>query len=195
MSRRAAALLVAACAAVILAAFWLWRAPGGPETAAPETAEPLDAAPAAAPALPPESWTARLSRPAAGGGLAIETVELASAPEPPARARAALEALLAAPAGGELGAVFPERVAVRKVLLGADGTLYVDLEPEAGGDPPPAGSTAELQRVYALVHTALDAAPEAARVVLLWNGVQRRSFSGHVDTARPLGRFAALEAG
>jgi len=194
MSRRAAALLVAACAAVILAAFWLWRAPVGLESGAPDAAEPVELAPDAPPPVPPERWTARLSRPAAGGGLAFESVELTSAPEPPARVRAALEALLAAPEGGELGAVFPERVAVRKVLLGVDGTLYVDLEPEAGSDPPPAGSTAELQRVYALVHTALDAAPEAARVVLLWNGVQRRSFSGHVDTARPLGRFAALEA-
>ena len=190
MSRRAAALLVAACAAILVAAFWLWRAPGSAPAGAPaeESAAPET------PAEPPESFTARLSRPAAGGGLAVEEVALTSAADPRARVQAALAALLAAPAAGELGALFPEPVAVHKVLLSAEGTLYVDLAPEAGGDPPPAGSTEEMQRVYALVHTALDAAPEAARVVLLWNGIQRRSLSGHVDTARPLARFAALEA-
>ena len=83
------------------------------------------------------------------------------APDPRARVTAALGALLAGPAAGTPGALFPTPVAVRKVLLGADGTLYVDLQPEAGGEPPPAGSTEEMQRVYALVHTALDAAPVA----------------------------------
>ena len=190
MSRRAAALLVAVCAAVLVAAFWLWRRPAEPGASAPppEAAPALDSAPL-------ESWTARLHRPAAGGGLAVEEVALSSPADARSRAAAALGALLAAPAAGPLGALFPAPVAVRKVLLGADGTLYVDLAPEAGGDPPAAGSTEELQRVYALVHTALDAAPEATRVVLLWNGIQRRSFSGHVDTARPLGRFAVLEPG
>jgi len=188
VSRRAAALLVAVCAAVLLGAFWLMRRPAPPAAAAPPVAEsaPAEVAPA-------EPFTARLHRPAAGGGLAVSAAALESAPEPRARAAAALAALLAAPPEGELGAVFPEPVAVRKILLGADGTLYVDLASAAGGEPPPCGSTEELQRVYALVHTALDAAPEAARVVLLWNGVQRRSLAGHVDTARPLGRFAALE--
>ncbi len=190
MSRRAAALLVALCAAVLLGAFWLMRRP-----APPVAPEPEAAAGAAVETAPAEAFAARLHRPAAGGGLAVTAVTLESAPEPRARVAAALAALLAAAPEGDLGAVFPAPVAVRKILLGGDGILYVDLAAEAGGEPPPCGSTEELQRVYALVHTALDAAPEAARVVLLWNGVQRRSLAGHVDTARPLGRFAALEPG
>jgi hypothetical protein len=28
--------------------------------------------------------------------------------------------------------------------------------------------------------------PQASRVVLLWNGIQRESFSGHLDLSRPL---------
>ena len=188
MSRRAAALLVAVCAVVLVAAFWLIRGPApqaAEEAAAPESA-PLEVAPL-------ERFPARLHRPAAGGGLAIEALDLESVAEPGARVAAALSALLGAAPAGDFGAVFPEPVAVRRVLLGGDGTLYVDLASESGGDPPPCGSTEELQRVYALVHTALDAAPDATRVVLLWNGVQRRSLAGHVDTARPLGRYPALE--
>ncbi len=28
--------------------------------------------------------------------------------------------------------------------------------------------------------------PQATRVALLWNGTQRLTFSGHLDTSRPL---------
>jgi hypothetical protein len=55
-----------------------------------------------------------------------------------------------------------------------------------GAEPPGAGSTLEMQRVYAIVHTVLRNEPGLSGVVLLWNGVQRSSLSGHVDTTRPL---------
>ncbi len=188
MSRRAATALVAVCAAVLIGAFLLWRRPAP----APPPATPSGEAPRlAAPALLP--FRARLWLPSADGRLAAAELDLVSEERPEARAAAALGALLALAPEPPLAPVFPAPVAVHKVLLGGDGLLYVDLRPADGGAPAGAGSTEELQRVYAIVHTALEAAPEVRGVVLLWNGVQRRSLAGHVDTARPLGRFAPME--
>ncbi|KAB2965787.1 MAG: GerMN domain-containing protein, partial [Thermoanaerobaculia bacterium] len=90
------------------------------------------------------------------------------------------------------GALFPAPVRVDRLIL-VDGTAYVDLRPEDGGEPPSTGSTLELLRVYSIVHTLVRNVPEVRQVVLLWNGVQRRGFPGHVDTARPLVPMASLE--
>ena len=60
--------------------------------------------------------------------------------------------------------------------------------------PPQSGSTLELLRIYAVVHTVLRNVEEANRVVLLWNGVQRPSLAGHVDTGHPLRLRVDLEA-
>jgi len=189
VSRRAAALVLAACVAILVGTFWLWRRPA-PEAEAPDGESEL-IAPETAPTA--ETWSARLWFPADTGRLEAEEAAVASDPAPAARARAAVAALLAAQPEAPLAPVFPTPVEVHKVLYSAGGTLFVDLRPPDGSEPPGAGSAAELQRVYSIVHTALDAAPEATGVVLLWNGVQRRSLSGHVDTARPLRRFAGME--
>ena len=53
-------------------------------------------------------------------------------------------------------------------------------------DPPAGGSTAEMQCVYSLVNSIALNVPQAPRVVLLWNGLQRPSFAGHLDTGAPL---------
>ena len=89
--------------------------------------------------------------------------------------------------------MFPGPVEIGKVIPLADGTMVIDLRSEAA-DPPPSGSTVELLRVYSLVHTVLRNVPEVTQVVLLWNGNQRRSFAGHVDTSRPLRVRTELEA-
>lgn len=188
MSRRAAALLVAACVAVLLGTCWLWRRPA-PESEE-ETVEPTLVAPE--PESLGETWSARLWFPADSGRLDSAELSVTSDATPAARATAALAALFAARPEPPLAPVFPGPVEVHKVLFGG-GILFVDLRPPDGSEPPGSGSTAELQRVYAVVHSALDAAPEATAVVLLWNGVQRRSLAGHVDTARPLRRFAGME--
>lgn len=191
MSRRAAALLLAACVAILVGTCWLWRRPAAEsdlpdsEPAAEQVAPEVESA--------GEVWTAHLWFPADTGRLEATESELESDPAPAARAKVALAALLAARPEAPLAPVFPMPVEVHKVLYGAGGTLFVDLRPPDGSEPPGAGSAAELQRIYSIVHTALDAAPEATGVVLLWNGVQRRSLSGHVDTARPLRRFAGME--
>jgi len=107
---------------------------------------------------------------------------------------ALLAALLAAPEGGELSPVFPVPVEVGAAVFGADGTLYVDLRAADGAEPPGAGSTLEMQRVFAIVQTVTRNEPGIARIALLWNGVQRLSLCGHVDTSAPLAPRPELEA-
>ncbi len=79
-------------------------------------------------------------------------------------------------------------------MLAGDGSLYIDLRAADGAEPPGAGSTLEMQRVYSIVHTVIRNEPGIARVALLWNGTQRLSLCGHVDTSRPLGPRDELEA-
>lgn len=190
MSRRAAAALIALAALVLIfGGLWLGRdrrpRPGAPESAS--------ATGTVVPELPPEPWRATLWLPTSGGLLAPFETEIVSAPEIEARVRALIAALLATPSSGERVAVFPEPVRAAAEVIDPDGTLYVDLRGESGGPPPGAGSTLETQRIYSIVHTVLRNEPRVARVVLLWNGVQRESLSGHVDTGRPLGLRPELE--
>jgi len=131
--------------------------------------------------------------PGAAGRLAPVEAEIESAPEPRARIAALVAALLAAEPEGDAVALFPVAVELSAVLPTADGTLYLDLRRADGGEPPGAGSTLETQRIYAIVHTLTRNEPSVERVVLLWNGEQRLSFSGHLDTSRPLHPRPELE--
>lgn len=190
MSRRAAAFVLAgALLVLVLAALWAVRR-GAARRPAPSAS--TEAAPQSAPAEATESWTATLWLPSESGGLASGTAAVVSGAESRARAEAVLAALLAARPEAPLGPVFPGPVHIGRLML-VDGTAYVDLRPEDGGEPPSTGSTLELLRVYSIVHTLVRNVPEVRQVVLLWNGVQRRGFPGHVDTARPLVPMAALE--
>ena len=90
----------------------------------------------------------------------------------------------ASPAG--LVRPFPPEVKLGSVELSADGTAFVDLRWPEHEDPPESGSTEEIQRVYSLVDSLALNVPQVNRVVLLWNGTQRVTFSGHLDTSRPL---------
>jgi hypothetical protein len=85
-------------------------------------------------------------------------------------------------------------VAVGAVELTPEGTAYLDLRWAEHDDPPPGGSDAEMQAVYSLVDSIALNVPEAQRVVLLWNGTQRVTFSGHLDTSRPLSPDRSLLA-
>jgi hypothetical protein len=104
----------------------------------------------------------------------------------PAQAAAAATAQAAAPAAGGLVRPFPPEVKLGSVELSADGTAFVDLRWPGHEDPPESGSTEEIQRVYSLVDSVALNVPQVNRVVLLWNGTQRITFSGHLDTSRPL---------
>jgi sporulation and spore germination protein len=80
----------------------------------------------------------------------------------------------------------PPEVKLGGVELSADGVAYLDLRWAEHEDPPESGSTEEIQRVYSIIDTVALNVPQVNRVVLLWNGTQRLTFSGHLDTSRPL---------
>jgi len=125
--------------------------------------------------------------PGSWGRLEAESRELAVADAPRGRARALVLALLEGPRTRGLHRPFPEAVGLLDVYLGNEGVVYVDLGGEEMPDPPASGSLEEMARVYSLVETLTYNMPEVRRVALLWNGVQRETFSGHLDTSRPLG--------
>ena len=100
--------------------------------------------------------------------------------------------------------VFPALPAgVRLLALEVlDGVAYVDLtmadvadgrgERAGAGrsalvlERPAMGLTEELLAVYSVVNSLTANSLGIDRVVLMWNGEQRPTFAGHVDTTRPL---------
>jgi len=122
----------------------------------------------------------------AGDALKAERRELAVTRQPRDQVRKIVEALLAGPTAPGLARPFPKEVALGSVLLGNDGVAYVDLQWANHDDPPAAGSDAEMQMVYSIVDSIALNIPQAQQVVLLWNGAQRQTFSGHLDTSQPL---------
>lgn len=186
MSRRAASFVLGLALALLIGAgIWWWTSsrPGRPPgAAAPEVA-----------ALPAEKVSFNLYFPA-DSGLRVETRELQVSADPKDRVRKITEGLLAGPKAPGLVRPFPEGVTLGPVMLGADGTTWVDLLWEGHPDPPASGSTEEIQRVYSLVNSIVLNVPQASRVVLLWNGVQRESFAGHLDLSRPLAPARELAA-
>lgn len=181
MNRRAAAFILGLALALLAGgALWWWLqglGSGGVEGGPAEG----DGKPAP---VPFELWVPD------GIGLRVERRELAVTSAPKDRIRRISEALLAPrPDGARL---FPEGVALAGVQLSKEGTAYVNLVWDGHEDPPPSGSTEEMQRVYSLVNSIVTNVPEARRVTLLWNGLQRPSFAGHLDTSRPLAPLATL---
>lgn len=132
--------------------------------------------------------------PGEGGHLYAEERELEVTGEPRNRARAIVLALLDGPRSPALQRPFPESVGLLDLYFQPDGTVYVDLGAEDQDTPPPGGSLAEMMRVYSVVDSIVFNVPEARRVALLWNGVQRESFSGHLDTSVALEADASLLA-
>jgi hypothetical protein len=180
------------------AALWLyssWRARGmTDETAEATRFVPVAAAPIVSPAVAEETWTAQLLFPATNERLVAQETPVVSPGGPRARAAGVVTALLSVTPEAPRVAVFPAEVKLGKLLLLEDGTVIVDLRTDPVAEPPQSGSDVELLRVYAVVNTVMLNVEEAKRVVLLWNGVQRPSLAGHVDTGHPLRRRADLEA-
>jgi spore germination protein GerM len=184
MSRRAAGWILGIALLLVAGTFaWWWRSGHGGRQGRPGHAEG-----GAAGAIG-ERHPFDLYFPA-GGGLRAERRELQVSEDPKDRIRKVLLALLAGPAAAPnasgLVRSLPPEVKLGDVQLSADGTAFVDLRWPDHEDPPESGSTAELQRVYSLVDSVALNVPQVNRVVLLWNGTQRITFSGHLDTSRPL---------
>lgn len=186
--RRRIALLAAAAVLLVLVAvllFWWSRRPAltpGSDAATPRTeGEELRLA-------------VDLYYPGEGTELYRERRELAVADDPEAQLLTLARAVVAGPVTPSLLAPLPAMVSVRAVQLTADGVVYVDLVTADGDGPPASGSTEELLRVYSLVNTLLLNVAEARSAVLLWNGVQPETLSGHLDLTRPLVPDTSLAA-
>lgn len=194
MNRRWAGGWVAVAVAIVLfAGLWLFRKPVDSGREPPGSALPAPAA-VAVPAPREETWTARLFFPAADDRLLPQEAMVTSASGARARATGVVSALLSVAPAAPRVPVFPAEVKLGKLLLLEDGTVIVDLHTDPIAEPPQSGSTIEQLRIYAVVNSVLRNVEEAKRVVLLWNGVQRPSLAGHVDTGRPLRLRADLEA-
>lgn len=178
MTKRVAVLLVVGAVAVAAVAAIAWWAH---ERRTPDAGEAEGEEAAAG-----RSVSFDLYFPGEGGYLVPEARELAVTAEPQNRARAIVLALLDGPRQSALYRPFPEGVVLLDLYLEADGTAYVDLGQEGKELPPSGGSLAEMMRVYSIVDSLVYDLPEVRRVALLWNGVQRESFSGHLDTSVPL---------
>ena len=125
--------------------------------------------------------------PGEGAALARERRRLAVPEDPEGRLLALARAVLGGPRSPSLLAPMPAGVEARGVYLTAGGDAYLDLvSAEEGAAPPAGGSTEEMLRVYSLVNSLALNEPRARRIALVWNGTQRETFSGHLDTSRPL---------
>ena len=128
----------------------------------------------------------RLYFPADGQRLRPESWELDALAEPEAKVRAVVQGLLQGPRAEGLHRPLPEDVELGQVVVSPDGVAYVDLLRPEQRTPPEQGSTQELLSVYSVVNSITLSVPQVRSVVLLWNGAQRPSLSGHVDSGRPL---------
>jgi Sporulation and spore germination len=178
MNRKAAAFVLGLALALIAGgALWWWmQGRGGRLRPRPGPAETGG---------PAEKVSVELYFPA-DEGLRTERRDLEVTASRKDRIRKIVAALLSGPVSGGAARPFPQGVMLGGVQLGDDGTAYLDLLWDGHPDPPAGGSTEEMQRIYSLVDSLTANIPEVKRVVLLWNGVQRETFSGHLDTSRPL---------
>jgi hypothetical protein len=135
---------------------------------------------------PGEPIRIALHFPGADGMLHVEQRQIVPPPGDGPRIAAIVGALLAGPRDEGLIAPFPDGVEVAGAFLDPHGIAYVDLGAKDLPEPPPSGSAAEMARVYSVVNSVLASEERARAVVLLWNGKQRQSFAGHLDTRRPL---------
>jgi hypothetical protein len=179
MSRRAAALVVGITAVLAILALVWWSLAGrrSTETAPAEAPPPTDSV---------ETGGVELYFPNTAGWLGSESRDLPIAQSAEDHATQVVAALLAGPAEPGHIAGLSEVVELASLHLSDDGVIYVDLAAAQLTAPPVSGSRGELLAVYSMVNSILANVPEASGVVLLWNGNQRPTFAGHVDTTRPL---------
>ena len=180
MSRRAAALVVGAAAAFALLALLWWSTAGRRATDAP----PGEEMPAAEAGV--ETTAVELYFPNAAGWLGAEGRELPVARSAEERAAQVVSALLEGPTEPGNLAPLGDGVELASLHLSGEGVVYVDLAETQLAMPPVSGTRGELLVVYSFVNSILANVPQASGVVLMWNGNQRPTFAGHVDTTRPL---------
>jgi len=178
MSRRAAALVVGATAVLAILALVWWSTTGRP------TDKPAGDLPQQVSSV--EMIDAEIYFPSTTGWLGTESRDLPAARSAEERATQVATALLAGPTESSHQPPLGEGVELVSLHLTGDGVVYLDLAAPQLAAPPVSGSRGELLAVYSFVNSILVNVPEAWGVVLLWNGNQRPTFAGHIDTTRPL---------
>ena len=183
MSRSAAAIFFAAALlAALVVAGLLWKR--GRSTPLPETSqEPL----VVEEELPARTTAAALYFPGRGARLYAEEREVLLAGTVEHRIANLVEELLNGPTKSSLYPPLPSEVTLGAVYVTSESVAYLDLDAPPDLSKPPWGSKREILAVYSLVNTVLLNFSEIQAVVLLWNGQQRATFAGHLDTTRPLG--------
>ena len=146
-----------------------------------------------------EDFFAILCFPAADGLLRCEPRAIPAAGSVEETAAAIVQALIDGPGTAPVGddplddeifPVLPPSVRLQAFDL-VNGVAYVDLTVARTGsalrfERPAMGLRDELLAVYSLVNSLTASNLGIERVVLMWNGEQRLTFAGHVDTTRPL---------
>lgn len=127
----------------------------------------------------------RLFFPSAAGALAVEERPFPTVTDGEELVRVIVGEILAGPSGEGLQAPFVADVELGSVYISASGIAFVDLV-SSETHPPRSGSRQEMLSVYSIVNSVHESLPNLAGVVLLWNGQQRPTFAGHLDTGRPL---------
>ena len=182
MSRRAVGGWLLALALLPLcggAAWWWWSGRHGGTLHGPAGPAPANA--------PAAKWVSfEIYFPAGDGTLKAERIDLQVSDAPKDRIRQIVQTLLTGKLGDGLAHSFPDGVVLGSVQLARDGTAFVDLRWPDHDEPPAGGSTEEMQRLYSVVDSICKNVPQVSRVTFLWNGLQRDTFSGHLDTSRPL---------
>jgi hypothetical protein len=188
MSRRAAGLVLALALLVVVGGGVWWLVRG--RRAGIEGAEG-----------PPPAGTGKrieieaiLYYPGPQGLLRAERRRLATTDDPAYQVWSVVRAFLTGPENKTLARSFPPEVRVGAVIVGPDRIAYVDLRAQERPEPPAAGSMEEQQMVYGVVNSVVESVPAVRAVALLWNGSQRPTFCGHLDTGRPLGPDRTLVA-
>jgi spore germination protein GerM len=153
----------------------LRRPPAAAKTA-PETAIP------GAADHPPKNVTVFFAR-EADDQLAGEERRIPADPSPVREAEAILAELIKGPAEGGIAAVPPE-TKLWQVFLTADGTAYVDFSREVLAQHP-AGSSAELATIYAVVNSLAFNLKSVKQVFLLIDGEEKETLAGHIGLERP----------
>lgn len=176
MSRRAA-LPVLPVSAVLFLATFLGLACAGREQVdnGPASAEGIDTSP---------GRPAVLYFPAASGSLEAEPRTPTEELDNETRRRWIIQQLLDGPSAEQLTRSFAEGTELTSFYATVDGHAFVDLALPT--DSRSMGSTEELLSIYSLVNTVLMDEPSLSAVVLLFNGRQRETLGGHIDTSRPL---------
>ncbi len=138
-----------------------------------------------------EDFFATLCFPAADGLLRCEPRAIPAAGSVEETAASIVQALIDGPGPTEgTFPVLPPAVGLQAFDL-VNGVAYVDLSVARTGaaprfERPAMGLREELLAVYGLVNSLTASNLGIERVVLMWNGEQRLTFAGHVDTTRAL---------